>query len=83
MFTARGSTCMVCGVDLWDVDRYVSAGAVVICQSCVDALKRRHGRCGRDRGDRGAAPRSSATGARASPDDEAAARDRESLRPDI
>ena len=31
---------MVCGVDLWDVDRYVSAGAVVICESCVDALKR-------------------------------------------
>ena len=40
MFAARGSVCMVCGVDLWDVDRYVSAGAVVICQSCVDALKR-------------------------------------------
>jgi hypothetical protein len=40
MFPARGSECMACGVDLWDVERYMSAGAVVICQSCVDALKR-------------------------------------------
>ena len=40
MFAARGSVCMVCGVDLWDVERYVSVGAVVMCQSCVDALKR-------------------------------------------
>ncbi len=40
MFAARGSVCMVCGVDLWDVERYVSAGAVVICQSCIDVLKR-------------------------------------------
>jgi hypothetical protein len=39
-FAARGSACMVCGVDLWDVERYVSAGAVVICQSCVDVFKR-------------------------------------------
>jgi hypothetical protein len=39
MFPDRGSVCMACGVDLWDVERYVSAGAVVICQSCVDALK--------------------------------------------
>jgi hypothetical protein len=31
---------MVRGTDLWDVDRYVSAGSVVICQPCVDALKR-------------------------------------------
>jgi hypothetical protein len=31
---------MVCGTDLWDVERYVSAGSVVICQPCVDALKR-------------------------------------------
>jgi hypothetical protein len=35
-----GSSCMVCGVDLWDVDRYASAGSVVICQSCVDVVKR-------------------------------------------
>jgi hypothetical protein len=40
MFAARGSACMVCGVDLWDVERYVSTGAVVICQSCVEVLKR-------------------------------------------
>src|SRR6202030_2609286 len=40
MFAARGSVCMVCGVDLWDVERYVSVGAVVMCQSCVDALMR-------------------------------------------
>jgi hypothetical protein len=33
------SNCMVCGADLWDVGRYVSAGSVVICQSCVDVLK--------------------------------------------
>ncbi len=33
------SNCMVCGADLWDVARYVSAGSVVICQSCVDVLK--------------------------------------------
>src|SRR5262245_16197546 len=39
-FTGHGSLCMACGVDLWDVYRYVSAGSVVICQSCVDALKR-------------------------------------------
>jgi hypothetical protein len=31
---------MVCGADLWEVERYVSAGSVVICQPCVDALKR-------------------------------------------
>jgi hypothetical protein len=30
---------MVCGADLWDVARYVSAGSVVICQSCIDVLK--------------------------------------------
>jgi hypothetical protein len=40
MFGAGGSACMVCGIDLWDVERYVSAGAVVICQSCVEVLKR-------------------------------------------
>jgi hypothetical protein len=40
MFAARGSVCMVCGIDLWDVERYASAGAVVICQSCVDVVKR-------------------------------------------
>lgn len=31
---------MACGVDLWEVDRYVSAGAVVLCEPCVDMLKR-------------------------------------------
>ena len=30
---------MVCGVDLWDVERYVSAGSVQVCGLCVDALK--------------------------------------------
>jgi hypothetical protein len=30
---------MVCGADLWDVERYVSAGAVQVCAGCVDALK--------------------------------------------
>jgi hypothetical protein len=39
MFGAGGS---VHGVrcDLWEVDRYVSAGAVVVCQGCVDAFQR-------------------------------------------
>lgn len=40
MFAGRGSVCMACGIDLWDVERYVSAGGIVICQSCLDALKR-------------------------------------------
>jgi hypothetical protein len=40
MFPDRGPVCIACGVDRWDVERYVSAGAVMICQSCVDALKR-------------------------------------------
>jgi hypothetical protein len=40
MFAGRGSVCSVCGVDLWDVERYVSAGPVAICESCVDVLKR-------------------------------------------
>lgn len=31
---------MVCGTDLWDVERYASAGSIVICQPCVDLLKR-------------------------------------------
>jgi hypothetical protein len=31
---------MACGVDLWDVDRYVSVGAVVICESCLDVVTR-------------------------------------------
>lgn len=39
-FRPGGSSCMVCGTDLWDVERYASAGAVVICQACVDVLKR-------------------------------------------
>ena len=30
---------MVCGADLWDVERYVSAGSVQVCAGCVDALK--------------------------------------------
>jgi len=30
---------MVCGVDLWDVERYASAGSLTICQPCVDAIK--------------------------------------------
>jgi hypothetical protein len=34
-----GFSCMVCGMDLWDVGRYVSAGAVVICDSCIGILK--------------------------------------------
>ena len=41
VFAARppGSSCMVCGVDLWDVERYVSAGSVQVCAACVDELK--------------------------------------------
>jgi hypothetical protein len=39
-FAARGSVCMACGVDLWDVERYLSAGSVVICESCVELLNR-------------------------------------------
>ena len=34
-----GSTCMVCDADLWHVGRYVSAGAVVLCDGCVTKLK--------------------------------------------
>jgi hypothetical protein len=30
---------MVCGADLWDVERHVSAGSVQVCAACVDALK--------------------------------------------
>ncbi len=30
---------MVCGVDLWDVDRSITAGSVVMCSRCVDAVK--------------------------------------------
>jgi hypothetical protein len=30
---------MVCGADLWDVERWVSAGSVQVCAGCVDALK--------------------------------------------
>lgn len=35
-----GNACMMCGTDLWDVGRYVSTGNLVLCQSCVDILKR-------------------------------------------
>jgi hypothetical protein len=30
---------MVCGADLWDVDRYITAGGVSICADCVTLLK--------------------------------------------
>jgi hypothetical protein len=33
------SVCMVCGVDLWDVERFASAGSLTVCDSCVDAMK--------------------------------------------
>jgi hypothetical protein len=32
--------CMVCGADLWEVPRYVRAGAIVACEPCVGALYR-------------------------------------------
>jgi hypothetical protein len=35
----NGAACMVCGTDLWDVERYVDAVAVVICEPCVDRLR--------------------------------------------
>jgi hypothetical protein len=34
-----GSSCMVCGADLWGVERYVSAGMIRVCARCVDTLK--------------------------------------------
>ena len=30
---------MVCGADLWDVDRYITAGGISICAACVTLLK--------------------------------------------
>lgn len=29
---------MSCGIDLWDVERYVRAGGVVACERCVDVM---------------------------------------------
>jgi hypothetical protein len=34
-----GYACMVCSTDLWDVGRYVTAGSVVVCDTCVGILK--------------------------------------------
>jgi len=35
--TGGRPTCSFCGRDLWEVGRYVSAGAVTICEDCVAA----------------------------------------------
>lgn len=35
MFGQQNFSCLACGVDLWDVDRSVRAGAAVLCGHCV------------------------------------------------
>lgn len=35
MFGQQSFSCLACGVDLWDVDRSVRAGAAVLCGHCV------------------------------------------------
>ncbi len=35
-----GRFCSFCGRDLWEVERYISAGPATICQGCVDLARR-------------------------------------------